>query len=296
MPPEGKKEPYRAKPLEEDGYAVRDAAPPPRPDPSECLLPARTQVVAADPLPPPPKIAFLSGVFTFPWYLQTLGVWGLISIGLTVSVLGIVLCTWLVDAGLTLAARCFAMPIAWIVLLSAGYTSGSLLAVVQGTSEGYDAIDDWPYGDWREWVWSLRYTALVLVPTLLVAAGVWCLTSFAGSWIPAFAAGFFVYPILLLSALETGSPLALYSRPVLGSLRTLWWGWAIVYAESGLLLAAWAWYVIAEFPWAPFRTVAVAGPLLAAILLIYARLLGRLVWRAQPTDARRRKRRRRARQ
>ncbi len=232
------------------------------------------------------------GCSRFPCYLQTLGVWGLIALGLTLSVLGIVFCIWLVDAGLTLAARCFAGPIAWIVLLSTSYTSGCFLAVVQGTSEGYDVIDDWPYGDWREWVWSLRYTAVALVFTLLVAAGVGWLTSLAGTWIPAFAAGFFVYPILLLSALETGSPLSLYSRPVLGSLKSLWWGWAIVYAESGLLLAAWTWYVLAEFPWAPFRTVAVAGPLLAAILLIYARLLGRLVWRAQPANTRRRKRRR----
>ncbi len=47
---------------------------------------------------------------------------------------------------------------------------------------------------------------------------------------------------------------------------------------STCVLAAWFVTVAVAFPYAPFLVVLVAAPALAAVMLIYARLLGRLGW------------------
>jgi hypothetical protein len=281
-----KKDTKGAKPVPpvEDEYALKTpVSAPAAPDLADYLLPSRKPVDVSEPLPPPPKIAFLSGIYEFPFHFRTLGVWALISFGLTLSALGLMLCIWLVDIGLTIAARCFALPEAWIALLSFGYASICLLEVIQVTSEGYDVILDWPAVDWREWVWSLRYTAGMVVPAGLIAAGVqWCASPLTNSWLPGVVTALVLYPLLLLAALETGTPLSVMSGPVFRSLATLWWGWLAVYLQAGVLIGAWWWLTSTQFPNAPVVTVLVAGPALAAILLICARLLGRLVWRAQP--------------
>jgi hypothetical protein len=57
------------------------------------------------------------------------------------------------------------------------------------------------------------------------------------------------------------------------------------YLLTTLMAAAW----FAAFDWgyaqAPYLTVFLAGPVVAAMLLVYARLLGRLAWRASGAPA-----------
>jgi hypothetical protein len=89
--------------------------------------------------PAPTRLPFLLGVFNFPWYLRTMAAWGMISIGLTISLLGVVVCIMLADMGFgVIAVRCFGVPVMLIALLSLSYASACSLTVIETTAEGYD--------------------------------------------------------------------------------------------------------------------------------------------------------------
>jgi len=271
-PPAGQDE-YAVVPPEE--YAVRD-------EPAPARIPVytprvREPVIAQDPLPEPPALPFWTGVFSFPFYLQSLGVWMLVAMGLTVGALGIVLCIWCLDNGLSLAFRCFVMPVFLIIAFTCSYASAACMAITQATSEGYDQVHDWPTGDWREWAWTMTYPGGMFVLSALLG---WVTHLAIPMWppIPAIVVVFLAFPILLLSALEAGSSMTPVSTPVLQSLVMVWWGWGIFYVETGLMLIGWSllvWSSFADFPW---LTAAIAAPILAAGFMVYARLMGRLAW------------------
>jgi hypothetical protein len=88
---------------------------------------------------------------------------------------------------------------------------------------------------------------------------------------------FVLFPIVLLSMLESNSMFNPVSPPVLGSLLRSWWAWLRFYFAATILLAGiWVQFYAVERGgrWA-FVPVAF---LLTATLLIYFRLLGRLAW------------------
>ncbi len=233
----------------------------------------------ADELPPPPA-TFLSGVLRFPWYLQSLTPWLFCSIGLALSLLGVVLAFWLADHGLTLAAYAMRFSICWIIVFSLSYLSGCLLAIIEGTAEGWDEITDWPKGDWRDMFFSLGYPFGMLVLAALVGTAVHWLSMKQSLAVP-IVVGFLVYPIFLLSAMESGSVLGFISRPILRTCIDLWWGWIAFYTITAAMFAGWLAWALWFFPYEGFFTAGLSGPILVTILFIYARLLGRLAWWAQ---------------
>ena len=94
-----------------------------------------------------------------------------------------------------------------------------------------------------------------------------------------------LYPIFLLSSLEANSVFVPLSLPILRSLISCWWGWLTFYALAALLGGSWLGLLLAGLPSFPFLTALACGPLLAAVLLIVSRLLGRLAWRAALLEA-----------
>jgi hypothetical protein len=272
--PAADRDEYAIRPTDE--YAVREEPAPAPPMPVHLSRP-REPVDTQDPLPEPPTLCFFSGIFSFPFYLRSLGVWMLTGFGLTAFALGIMVCNWTLAVGLTMAFWSFIMPVIWIGYLAVSFTSAMWLKIVQVTAAGYDIVDDWRAGDWREWPWAMVYPVGMLVPSLLIGWGVYATSEMAR--LPfGLAAGFFVYPILLLSAMETGSPLNPVSMPVLRSLGMVWWAWLIVYIETAVMVAALGVFVYYAFQEHPWVTIMLAVPMLAAGLMIYARLLGRLAW------------------
>ncbi len=239
--------------------------------------PVRQPVITQDPLPDPPSLPFWTGVFSFPFYLQSLGVWMLIAFGLTVGALGLVLCIWCLDQGLTLAFRCFVIPVFLIIAFTCSYASAACMAIIETTADGYDHVDNWPTGDWREWVWTLAYPGTAIVLSLLLG---WATNAILPLHppIPAVAVVFVSFPIFLLSALEAGSPIIPVSMPVLDSLVVAWWGWAMFYVEAGAMLVIWWTLIFTTQLESLWLTAVVAAPVLAAGLMIYSRLLGRLAW------------------
>lgn len=269
---------------DDDVYAIRT---PVEPTPlsvnrrvEEILLRHQQQHATDDDELPQPPATFLSGVLRFPWYLQSLTPWIFCSVGLALSLSGVVLSFWLVDHGLTMAAYAMRFSICWVIVFSLSYLSGCFLAIIEGTASGYDEITDWPKGDWRDYFFSLGYPVGMLVLSALVGTAAFWLT-LRQSWAVPVGVGFLVYPILLLSALESGSVLGFISRPILRTCIDLWWGWILVYAITAAMFAGWLAWGLHFFPYEPFFTAGMSGPILATILFIYARLLGRLAWWSQ---------------
>lgn len=261
---------------EEDIYAV--SAPVERlvPKEEDILLTYRRPVTTVEEPPPPPS-HFLSGVIFFPWHLQSLGPWIFSSAGLALSLLGVVLAIWLVDNGLTVAAYAMKFSICWVIVFAFSYLSGCLLAIIEGTASGCREITEWPRGDWRDYLFSLGYPLGALVLTALVGAAAYYAT-LCQSWAVPLTVGLLVYPFFFLSMLESGSVLGFVSRLIAQTYVDLWWGWLLVYAFSGAMFGGWLIWALWYFPEEPFFTTGISGPILAAMLFIYARLLGRLAW------------------
>ncbi len=117
--------------------------------------------------------------------------------------------------------------------------------------------------------------------TALPAAGIALLASMADEslLIPVLAVcEFLLFPILLLAVLESDSLIWPISAPIFSSLVRVARGWIVFYLISGLMLGGCAWITIIAFSRLGLLTPLAVGPLWAAAIFIYGRLLGRLTW------------------
>lgn len=274
-PPRGRKRPTPASPLEEDFYTLREPAPK-RAVPEFLVQPKEPLLEARKP-PPPPRLPLLTGVFSFPWYWRTFPIWVLMSLGLIIGSEMVLLAYWMGSSGGARFAHPFALAALWTLAFALSFASAWCLAVIEQTSLGYDTIEEWPMMDWRERFCTFPTTLGMLGVALAIGGGIQAL-GIAPSPYAMLTVAFFLYPVLLLSALENGSPLSPLSRVIRRSLVNVWWAWGLFYVETGVLLVVWALAVVPEFPYQPFAVTLFAMPPLAAIFLIYARLLGRLIW------------------
>ena len=192
-----------------------------------------------------------------------------------------------------LAAGALGLLVFFSLLWSLSYAAGCMLVIVRETAEGADQMNESPDIDWRDWIFQLVYVAEILAQGVALGWFVRWLLTLALPGTPAPAIGlaivtFVAFPVLLLSALESGSALLPFSGPILRSLFRLSWAWGLFYLLSGALLVPII--AIAALVATPYATLGwlAPAPLVAAYLLIYARLLGRLGWliaeRLQPPD------------
>ncbi len=239
-------------------------------------------------LPEAPRWTFFSGVFGFPWSRGMFARWAGISIGLLiVGFVAAILLGTVGDNGLgretVLATGAWGLLVFFTLLWSLSYAAGLMLVVVRETAEGADTMNESPDIDWRDWVFQFVY--MLEIAAQAVAAG------WAVRWLlkltlpdsPAAVVGlvgvsFLMFPVLLLSALESGSALAPFSAPIVRSLVRLGWAWGLFFLLTGALVAPIAGVaVLAVTPYYWLGCLA-TGPLVAAYLIIYARLVGRLGW------------------
>ena len=85
-------------------------------------------------------------------------------------------------------------------------------------------------------------------------------------------------PIVLLSALENGSPLGVVSWPVCRTFWASFWGWAGFYLTTAVLVAASAAVMAAALTAGMVVGTIVTGAVESVAWLIYFRMLGRLAW------------------
>jgi hypothetical protein len=153
------------------------------------------------------------------------------------------------------------------------------LAIVTESSEGNDAVEAWPDLVFLDWMFEGLY---VIMAALVSCIPGWLL---ALPWpdeplirAAAIAGGAVVFfPIVLLSMLDVGSPLAPLSPKILVSLvrAPLWW--LVFWIESGLLIGGLVAVAVAIYQWAPAAVVLMA-PIIVLVSFWYFRLLGRLGW------------------
>jgi hypothetical protein len=235
---------------------------------------------------PPPRWAFFSGVLTYPWWPQSVLPWVVLTVSISLCEVARL---WIVDllGRGQLIAGFFALGWLFFALLTGSYAAACIAAVTETTAYNDDAPYDWPDPDWRERVMHLVWlgwcvglaAALALGPATALFESAqhvaWALLIGVGV----------LFPIFLLSTLETNS-LSPFSQPVWGSLLTQGLSWLIFYALTGLLVGGCGFASVWLFGRIGMFSAFVAGPLWAACILIYARLLGRLAWQImQPSQA-----------
>ncbi len=232
---------------------------------------------------PPPERPFVSGVFGFPFQGSVIGQWLVLACCFSFFALLALVMISLYQAAASLVSGIGAfivLPAFWIGLWTFSYAAACSLIVVEETAAGNDEIRDWMEGGWKEWVWQLFYVVYVAALPMAIA---WPIVKLAGRTyaemaLPLAVVEFFLFPIFLLSALEQDSPWFPISPPILSSLFKAIGGWCAFYCMGVLVAVACGALVYFAVGNVSFGLAFVMGPVFAAAMLIYARLLGRLGW------------------
>ena len=242
---------------------------------AEYMRKAAQQRITTAPEPPKgPRWPMFSGVFTFPFYLHSLGHLMLISIGLIVTTL--LFFAWKYYGSTFGLSRLFGLPVCASALLTFSYATACCQIIVEETFHGWDSIDEWPEPNWKEWVWSLARMVTLVLQAGLLGFAFDAIFLFRTHW-PLLVGTLVALPVVLLGALadgETWIPTAM--GRVLRSMLRIGWAWILFYIETSLLIAAWIAVAVVGWGQSQLAVPFYAGPMLAVVMLIYARLLGRL--------------------
>jgi len=239
------------------------------------LLRPRETIVA-------PQSLFFSDVFAYPWFGSNTPRWVVMSLGLSL-VFGTLLATAARMAdGLgtgTLLIPILALVSTGAVVVVGAYCAPCLLAAIQSTVDGQDEISDETMPTWEGWillefcldyVWILSGSfGIPLSMVLMKVSPDWGMVA-----VPISVLVFF--PIFLLSALECDSFLFPFSPVIWLSLWHHTRTWIAFYlVSSGMLVVT---VLLASFAiqWSPIVVGVLMGPVAAALILIYGRLMGRL--------------------
>ncbi len=233
---------------------------------------------------PPERITlvwtFTSGIFTYFLRLNALAQWMALSVGLFV-------CSWFLMMGSrylfagygAIAGGCFCL-IGFLVGIAAfSYGSACFISIIESTAYHLDKARSWPDSDYVEWLfYFLRLIYLVAVAGLLAAlpSAITSLFNATSAVVVAAIAIYLLFPILLLSTLETNSSLWPVSPPILRSLIDDWYAWVVFFAISALL---WGGSDLASEilnKYCPVFPLLITCMLFAATWFSYARLVGRL--------------------
>jgi DNA-directed RNA polymerase subunit RPC12/RpoP len=263
-------------------YQMGPAPAPPR-LPSSTYYVDKAAEIRREPAPSPPRWTFFSGVFSFPWLSGALWRWICMSAGWTGTLAFCALLTGMfgmLGATFGVAVIFFGMPTIWCALLTLAYSAACFLPVVTDTAAGNARVEAWPDPVWKEWAAQLMYVSFLGFASIVVGYGVGRLAGTFTTWDgwAGLSATFLIFPVILLSSLEANSAFVPLTTPILRSLVTGWWAWLLFYLLSGVLWWLFLMAVLAIL--VSFLPAIIAmGPVLAALLLIYARLIGRLGWR-----------------
>jgi hypothetical protein len=195
----------------------------------------------------------------------------------TFAAMAVLWCLHLMLSGVGFrAGQVIAIPVGIVVAIALSYVSALYLGIIESTSTGRTEVDSLA-GDWRDWFWTLPAT----LGMLSIAAFVGWFLSLGlpvNVWFLIAVCALVLYPILQLSSLETGSPFAPLSIPVLKSIGQHPYGWFVFYAVT-FALANVLWALI-KLTWRdpPYSTVLIMAPLVCVALLVYAWLLGQLAF------------------
>jgi hypothetical protein len=253
--------------------------PPPPPLETDYLKMAHERgLVRAPDERPIPRWTYFSGVFTFPWWLSNVARWITMAISLTISGLLVSMAIGLSSGGTAMMAGPLVIMFASaMTVVTLSFCSACFVAAVDDTADGNDEVQEATFPPLDQWFFSFFS---VLGIWLMAGALGYPLIAVPGVGPFAVAiSGVVLFPILFLSALESESFLLPLSPNIWKSLVRYAGQWLAFYLVSTALLAAWLFMAWALLEIVPLLLVLLGGSGLAAVMLIYARLLGRLAWR-----------------
>src|SRR5207253_2033550 len=139
---------------------------------------------------------------------------------------------------------CMGLVAFFVLIYVFSYLSSCFVEIVINTTYNVDKAYDWPDADWRERLFCFLRLLYWGIFAGFVAAGIAGLCS--GGSPELFAAVFagvecFLFPIVLLSALEADSIIWPVSGPILASLARSWYAWLGFYLIVGALHGAYEW-------------------------------------------------------
>jgi len=238
--------------------------------------------------PAPTRWPFLIGILEFPLYRGSRNRWLGLSLGaLLVSYvvalaikIGSVPAAGIAAVGhfmvcMLFSGTSFVLAAIWVAVASA-----YCLAIIRDTAEGNDQIVNWPDDMFLDWLGESFYVINSLVLCMLIGLTSAEAVDFSGvlGWLGPPICCFALFPLMLLSMLETDSPLRPFSLPVWQSLLWAWWGWALFYFEAAVLVVVLGRVAQEILVLGGLAAMPLAVAVLVAMLMIYARLLGRLAW------------------
>jgi hypothetical protein len=179
----------------------------------------------------------------------------------------------------------FLLPLFWIGIMTLSYTAANCMPILVETAAGNDRIEGWPEPVMKEQAVDLVYLAflLIVVEVLSFFLGQILGVLIGPAWLVSLVLLFLLYPIILLSSLEANSPFVPLTMPILNSLKTLAWAWGVFYGVAGGLMLVWTLPLVWSFRqsgWTLFIAMIFIAPLISGWCFLYARLLGRLAWKA----------------
>lgn len=233
----------------------------------------------------PPLWPFVSGVLTYPWSRDLLLPWATASGGAVATgiLLQLAFFTFTLGGLWHVATVFCCIALAAAAVVTGSYLAVYALSIVENTAAGLDELATAPDTSMAERIKPSGFVMFLLWVASLPGFAVGYLLLqhvfgvFFGLVAPTLFVAFLMFPVLLLSTLEGASIFQLLSPPIARSLREngrLWFGFYL--ASGGALFVglglSFALYLI------PYVGPILAGPLFVAVLLIYARTIGRLAW------------------
>jgi DNA-directed RNA polymerase subunit RPC12/RpoP len=176
------------------------------------------------------------------------------------------------------------LALVWFLIAAA-----TVLTVLRETAEGLDVIEDWPGAVFLDWMGESAWLFCAVCMSGTPGAALTWLFGMGQTMNGAilFAASiFFMFPIVLMSMIETNSIFGMVSLPVLRTLVAATSGWIGFYVAAAALTAAVAAIDAVAYWLNPYFGIIVASIVQAAFWIIYFRLIGRLAWYCTVRSAR----------
>jgi len=237
------------------------------------------------------KSPFYYGILGFLFYPHTLYRLLLYSLVMTVDVgmfLGAIYCAQS-DTPLLYAALGLIVSSGVLSAFMVAGASPCLAAIAQDTANGHDAVENWP--DWNIAEWLLQALMipwaafLASLPGSLVASGCFALgrEGMLFAPFPILFSELMFFPVLFGSMLAEGSFMPV-SGAILGSMSRRGDGWLLFYCASvllGIMLAGSIALIELGIQVGTILVAPFAAVLWVSSLILYFRLLGRLLWYVQ---------------
>ncbi|HVJ67238.1 MAG TPA: hypothetical protein VM510_04595 [Caulifigura sp.] len=231
----------------------------------------------------PPKNLYFWSTFTFPWEPGIAARWFYLTLGLTFLAMAAVLTMSLLSGGERIAgfaSAFFALPLVWVAIWTVSYAASVGMAIITDTANGNQKIVNWADQNWRDWVITMAYVLYLIAVASLAGYVINKVLQFAGveTSLPGIIVSAMAVPYVILSALETGGGLNFISANVTLSVFSKPLPWLGYYILSAAFTASVAGALWGLLRFSPLLAAGLGGMILAAWVIIEARLTGRLAW------------------